>query len=92
MYQVHVLKHHSLCSLLLLSQWLFLFLQRANFEDLLLKHFTEQPLSRSWRVLNSWKLDLTLPGYHTHTLCVTQALCGVRDPEHSSGRHAGVNH
>lgn len=93
MYQAHVPKFHSLCSLLFLSQWLFLFLQRrGNLEDLLLKHFTEQPLSSSWRVLNSWKIDLTLPGYHTHTLCLTQALRGVHDPEQSSGRHAGVNH
>lgn len=93
MYQLQVPKLYSLCSLLFLSQWFFLFLQRrGNLEDLLLKHFTEQPLSSSWRVLNSWKLDLTLPGYHTHTSCVTQALCGVCDPEQSSGRHAGVNH
>lgn len=69
-YQVHGPKLPSVCSFLLPSQWLFLFLQRSgNLEGLLLKPFTEQPLSSSWRVLNSWKLDLTLPGYHTHFMC-----------------------
>lgn len=89
MYQAHVPKLHSLCSLLFLSQWLFLVLQtRGNLEDLLLKHFTEQPVSSSWRVLNSWKIDLTLPGYHTHTLYVLPRIYGVFMIQNSL--HAGM--